>query len=141
MPKPRRPVAERIAAHVVERDGCLLWTGTLSHGYPVINVSGFMYHVHRLVWQLARGPIPARHAVARSCENGRCVRLEHLYVTTLGERVLAGGSASARNARKTTCPRGHPYDKRNTRVNSDGSRHCRACDRARKAARQRAEAA
>jgi hypothetical protein len=34
------------------------------------------------------------------------------------------------NARKTHCVNGHAFTPENTRVNSDGSRHCKACERA-----------
>lgn len=48
---------------------------------------------------------------------------------------------SARNAVKTHCPQGHPYDAENTSVRPNGNRHCRECDRFRQsgfATRQRA---
>ena len=32
---------------------------------------------------------------------------------------------------KTECPKGHPYDKENTRIGKNGSRHCKACDASR----------
>lgn len=33
----------------------------------------------------------------------------------------------AKEAAKTHCPRGHPYDAKNTRINPSGSRECRQC--------------
>jgi hypothetical protein len=40
------------------------------------------------------------------------------------------GSGGAAQRAKTHCPRGHAYDKENTRINRTGSRSCRACHRA-----------
>jgi hypothetical protein len=34
---------------------------------------------------------------------------------------------AARNAAKTHCPRGHPYDDANTYISPRGSRICRKC--------------
>jgi hypothetical protein len=51
---------------------------------------------------------------------------------TRGVNTLRGNSPAAQSARKTHCPFGHPYAGDNLRINGDGSRHCRACDRARK---------
>ena len=36
-----------------------------------------------------------------------------------------------RNARKTHCPKGHPYDEENTYLAPDGARQCRTCNLAR----------
>lgn len=41
-------------------------------------------------------------------------------------------------ARKTACPRNHPYDKSNTYVDPSGRRHCRTCKRERERVRIRA---
>ena len=44
-----------------------------------------------------------------------------------GAVVLAGQGPCARNARKTACKRGHPFDGPNTYVDPAGRRRCRAC--------------
>ncbi len=41
---------------------------------------------------------------------------------------LRCNSPCAKNARKTHCKNGHPFDEKNTRVNLNGGRACRLCD-------------
>ncbi len=63
------------------------------------------------------------------CRNRQCVNPEHLEEVTASENTRRQDHAGRR---KTECPRGHPYDDGNTRINSQGKRVCRACDKARK---------
>jgi hypothetical protein len=54
-------------------------------------------------------------------------------------QALDGTSAGRLNARKTHCPKGHPYDEANAGPNQ-GYRRCRACHRERERERQRRRA-
>jgi len=45
------------------------------------------------------------------------------------ENLMRGDTPAARNAAKTHCLEGHPYDEENTFKDSRGSRHCRECNR------------
>jgi len=51
----------------------------------------------------------------------------HLEAVTQRENILLGVGASARNAAKTHCPRGHAYTTDNIYVTKRGGRECRAC--------------
>lgn len=63
------------------------------------------------------------------CPHRRCCNPAHLEPTTHAENVRRGRSG-AREAARTTCPRGHSYaDPDNTYINPRGSRKCRACRR------------
>jgi hypothetical protein len=86
------------------------------------------------------GPIPEGmtldHVKANGCTSTACVKAiadehgpAHLEPVTNRENVLRSDSISARNARKTHCPQGHPYDEANTYVSRQGGRNCRACHR------------
>jgi hypothetical protein len=80
-----RRIAERV---VVDAAGCHVWRGPLSdRGRPVLWVGRRRRKVHRLVWALANGPVPAGHDVHHRCRNRLCVRLEHLRL--IGHRAHA----------------------------------------------------
>ncbi len=98
--------------------------------------------VHRVMWELLEGPIPAgltldhlchnadpQCAGGKSCVHRRCANLAHLEVVTTGENSLRGRALAAVNAAKTHCDSGHPYDEANTYYRPHGGRSCRACRR------------
>jgi hypothetical protein len=53
--------------------------------------------------------------------------------TAARENTMRGVGITARCAKKTTCPRGHPY----SYVDTQGDRRCETCDRKRWASRDR----
>jgi len=78
---PRR-VRARICA---DADGCHVWLGGMSGstlGGGVARIDGSSKFLHRAVWRLNKGPIPPKEIVIRSCRKRRCVRLDHLRLTT-----------------------------------------------------------
>jgi hypothetical protein len=63
--------------------GCLLWTGHRHpFGYGLINIGQRQHGVHRVVWELANGPIPKGLQVQHWCNVPACINLEHLSVGT-----------------------------------------------------------
>lgn len=110
--------------------GCLLWDGAVTvDGYPVVRIggrAGRTCRVHRLAWEAVHGPIPDRAVVRHSCGVLACCNPAHLF---LGERRIGQRGPSLR-ARQTHCLRGHEYTPENTLI-YQGSRTCRACNRAR----------
>ena len=64
-------------------DGCLVWTGACTKaGYGEINRKGKVRHVHRLAWELNRGPIPSGLLVLHRCDNPPCWNPDHLFLGT-----------------------------------------------------------
>lgn len=103
---------------------CIIWAGRLNcYGYGKI---GAVY-AHRQAYERAIGPIPDGMVIDHLCRVHACVNPEHLEAVSNAENILRGVSPSALNARKTHCPRGHPYDAQNTYRTPRG-RHCRACN-------------
>jgi hypothetical protein len=138
---PGPPPAERILARTtVQNNGC--WTcslGLTGNGYAMIRIgsrtdgTSRRVPVHRFMYELLVGPIPQGldldHVKERGCTSRACWNPEHLEPVTNLENILRGESYQARNARKTHCKRGHPYDEANTRRRPDGGRDCRTCRR------------
>lgn len=133
-----KPMAERIEAFI-DRNGpvpdyrpdlgpCWLWTGTLDHnGYGAISQDHKWKRAHRVVYEVLRVPIPTGLTIDHLCRVIACVNPDHLEPVTMRENVLRSDSPSAKAARATECPKGHPYDEANTRRDIRGDRFCRQC--------------
>lgn len=103
-------------------------------GYPAIALVKDQRQVtkmvHGLVMAAFVGPLPpgqeVRHLDGDSTNN----HLSNLAYGTHRENVRdAVRHGTNRNAAKTHCPRQHPYDEANTRVDKRGRRACRTCQR------------
>jgi HNH endonuclease len=121
--------------------GCLLWTGRQDkNGYGQVWTVGRTQRVHRVMWELDNGPIPAGltidHVHARGCRHRNCANPAHLEAVTMRVNTLRGGGVSAVCAAKTHCLRGHPFSEANTYLHPRG-RECRTCRRAAEARRNR----
>lgn len=124
---------ERFWTFVSKGEGCWEWTG---HIIPTTGYGQWSYGgrpskkslAHRYSYQIMRGEIPARLQLDHLCRNRRCVNPDHLEAVTQRVNILRGNGASARNARKTHCIRGHAFDAANTYLTpGTGHRQCRAC--------------
>jgi len=135
-------VAERIQHRfMVMPSGCREWTeGTDRHGYGYVKVDGKTVPTHRLVWELANGPIPPGLNVLHHCDNPPCCQTEptvgypegHLFLGTIADNnadMRAKGRARTNgNELRACCSRGHSYTEANTRWYR-GKRVCRECAR------------
>lgn len=114
--------------------GCWLWTGaTVKGGYGELKLGGRVVYVHRLAWQLLRGPLEQgldlHHRV--TCPK-HCANPDHLEPLTPTEH--------RRRHRRSHCKKGHPLDEANTYEKPSGERRCRLCHREGEAARRRRKA-
>ena len=139
----RSSALDRVLGHIddssLDPAACWVWQGSRSrHGYGRIMRFGKMQHAHRMVWDLLVGPIDPGLVIDHLCRNKACVNPEHLEPVTNEVNVMRGEGPTARNARKTHCPQGHPYDETNTYVHKNGrGRSCRECARTRISERRR----
>ncbi len=120
--------------HPTLRTRCWLWTGaknTTSSGQygRFRGPQSRMTPPHRYSWELAHGPTNAP-AIDHLCRVTLCVNPAHLQPVTDRDNVLRGEGPAARNAAKTHCPQGHPYD-----VTWQGRRYCTVCRRAQRITR------
>ena len=115
---------------VIQESGCWDWVGTLSQGYGRMRGAS----AHRIAYEQAKGPIPEGLTIDHLCRNRACGNPDHMQAVTNRENVLRGVGPTARNARKTHCPKGHPFDEANT-FTGRGYRECRTCWRERERGR------
>ena len=129
-------ISDRFWMQVNKTETCWQWAGFIrSDGYARFVPQGRRQTmlVHRWAYEQTYGPIPEGHTIDHTCHNGSgcaggsclhrsCVRPDHLEAVLLPKNILRGVSPSASHARKTTCPRGHPYDREYS-----GKRRCSLC--------------
>ena len=110
---------------------CWMWTGA-SHKNTAGVVYGYFQGegAHRFAYKLVR-PIPEGFQVDHLCLNTMCVRPTHLEAVTHMENLKRSNCISVVNARKTHCPKGHPYEGDNLMIERypgrTPRRQCREC--------------
>jgi len=110
---------------------CWSWNGKLSKlGYGRVYFNGRDKLAHVVAYQLTYGNISVGFELDHTCRNRSCCNPKHLEPVSHKANVLRGISPSAMAAKKTHCPKGHPYDEENTYINpSSNARNCRICSR------------
>ena len=77
------------------KDGCWLWTGNRHQGgYPRTTKKGRNVFVHRLAYQIAKGPIPKGKSLWHRCLHPHCINPAHLRPVTrvqIGRLMVANG--------------------------------------------------
>jgi len=129
---PSVPAEERFWGFTDRRSDqeCWEWRGSRSTGgYGRFSLDGSKrVQAHRYAYELLVGPVSDALDLDHLCRNRACVNPAHLEPVTNAENVRRGVGLTAINARRTHCPKGHPYTEENTLVRG-GSRHCRECGR------------
>lgn len=80
----------RLWSKVDKTETCWIWLGpTAGKGYGILSNgrSKPRIYVHRLSYELARGPIPAGLMIDHKCHQIRCVRPDHLQAVTASENL------------------------------------------------------
>lgn len=98
-------IADRFWKHVAKSDGCWNWVGAHWKKYGCIRRGsareGFRL-AHRVSYELAHGAIPDGMAVLHTCDNGSCVRPDHLFLGSQTDNVRDMDSKGRRRNNKLT---------------------------------------
>ena len=130
----------RFTGHTRRAGECLVWTSYIgTHGYGMFHMGSRRdppVLAHRVAYEHVHGSIPPGLTIDHLCRNLICVRPDHLEAVSLVVNIRRGENW---NKVKKFCPRGHPYDLENTRVQhivrggvDSVQRACRTCVRLRK---------
>jgi hypothetical protein len=126
-------IAEQLRRNLIRTPtGCLIWTGPgagRNSAYGHLRINRRWVYVHRLMYEMNIGPIPAGLTIDHLCRVKRCAEPGHLEPVTSKENLRR------HYALTTRCPNGHEYTPENTAY--DPRRHCRTCRRDRERARRR----
>jgi hypothetical protein len=126
----RGPVAVRLAKRTVRDGDCLRWTGSKTKtGYGRIGHEGKTKSVHRVAYELAKGPIPEGLEIDHLCRVRDCVNPAHLEAVTHTVNVQR---AAAMLTPIEACKYGHPSTEESRDPNC---RSCRVCHKIRNARR------
>lgn len=112
--------------------GCWVWQARVSStGCPLlwIHEKDGDVSAARVIYETKKGPIEAKQRLVHTCGNRSCVNPEHMRPGSAFDAMMRSGkSPSAQNRDKTHCPKGHPYDGDNLRVDAKRNyRKCRLC--------------
>ena len=89
-----RNIYDRIMDKVLEEDGpmptpCWIWLGGRSgRGYGQMYYLGIKTYVHRIMSEIAGGPIPSGLFALHKCDNPPCCNPSHLFLGTLKDNAI-----------------------------------------------------
>lgn len=126
---------DRLKSRVLIVGKCWLWLGPLDRqGYVRVWYKGRNTRAHIVTRELVFGPAPPGLVHDHTCRTRHCISPHCTEPVTNHVNTLRGDGPTARNAKKTHCPRGHELSGDNVyeRPDRPGSRECLTCKRERR---------
>lgn len=123
-----------LPSQTVSDGECLLWNLFVDpkSGYGYVRYDGHMRLAHKVHWELTNGPVLEGMELDHTCRKRSCINLKHLepvpHQVNVARGIL-GETTRKRMTRLTTCQKGHLYSEVGVRLNTDGTKRCRACAR------------
>jgi len=103
------PLEDRLFSRVDKSGECWLWTGAKNnHGYGSIFANGKQSLVHRVSYEMAKGPIPAGMVIDHTCHEPACLKPDHLRAATQKQNMENRAGAPSQS---TTGIRGVTWNK------------------------------
>lgn len=148
LPQPIVPDPDRARRFLREKcatvaSGCIEYTGPIhtrsghvQYYFGGVNAGSRntrKLYAHRFIYISLVGEIPEGKHVCHSCDNPKCMNVEHLWLGTQRDNSLDMVS-KRRQAfmSKTHCKNGHEFTPENTRMTAGGRwRQCKACQQIR----------
>lgn len=130
----RPSLADRIAnkTFINPLTDCHEWQGSLTRsGYGNIRIDRKTQRLHKVVWELANGPVPLGLELDHLCRIRHCHYVAHLETVTHQENISRKKNHVNQNTNKTHCVNDHEYTEDNTYYKPKGGRDCRTCRQAR----------
>lgn len=110
------------------RSRCWQWVaGVNGKGYAYFYYNGMTQQAYRVVYEWEVGSIPKSKEIDHLCRNPLCVNPRHLEAVTRRINQIRGMGFPGINHRKTHCPKGHKYSRKNTMLRWFGNRRTRTC--------------
>lgn len=84
----KTPDVAFMARSVMNDSGCIEWTGSCDRkGYGQLRIGGKLVKAHRYAVERKNGPIASGMVVMHTCDNPKCVNVDHLRVGTQTDNV------------------------------------------------------
>ncbi|WP_299074764.1 HNH endonuclease [uncultured Paraglaciecola sp.] len=110
----KRPCEIRKSRFRGMSDNCVILLSVNEDGYGRVRVADKMMKAHRVVFENHNGKIDMSLDIDHLCRERGCIQPHHMEQVSRGVNTLRGESFAAKNARKTHCINGHPFDDDNT---------------------------